>query len=588
MTSQGILQIIFYFAVLLALTVPLGSYMALVYEGRRTLLHPILRPLERLLYALGGVREEVEQRWTQYAASLLAFSLICFILTYALQRLQGVLPLNPAALGAKQATPDVSFNTAVSFMTNTNWQAYSGEATLSYFVQMLALTVQNFVSAAAGMAVAIAVIRGFARRQQNTIGNFWVDLVRGTVYILLPLALVGALILCSQGVIQNFRSYTTATTLEGETQTIAQGPAASQISIKQLGTNGGGFFNTNAAHPFENPTPFSNFLESLYILLIPASLVYTFGKMVKDTRQGWALFATMSLLFFAGICICYPAEQQGNPNLARLGVQMEATTDQPGGNMEGKETRFGIAQSALWTVATTAASNGSVNSMIDSYTPLGGLIPMFNIQTGEVIFGGVGAGLYGILLFAIIAVFIAGLMVGRTPEYLGKKIEGKEVKMAMLALVACAASILVFSAVSSQISFAQGSYWNAPGPAAVNLNNSGPHGLSEILYAYSSGTGNNGSAFAGLNVNTPWYNLTIGLAMLIGRFLIILPMLAVAGSLAAKAAVPATIGTLPTHGLLFVGLLAGTVIIVGALTFFPALSLTPVAEHFLMKGGRLF
>ena len=588
MTSQGILQILFYFAVLLALTVPLGSHMALVYEGRRTFLHPILRPLERLLYAAGGVREEVEQRWTQYAASLLAFSLICFVLTYALQRLQGVLPLNPAAFGAKQATPDVSFNTAVSFMTNTNWQAYSGEATLSYFVQMLALTVQNFVSAAAGMAVAIAVIRGFARRQQNTIGNFWVDLIRGTVYILLPLALVGALILCSQGVIQNFRSYTTATTLEGETQTIAQGPAASQISIKQLGTNGGGFFNTNAAHPFENPTPLSNFLESLYILLIPASLVYAFGKMVKDTRQGWALFATMSLLFFAGICICYPAEQLGNPNLARLGVQMEATADQPGGNMEGKETRFGIAQSALWTVATSAASNGSVNSMLDSYTPLGGLIPMFNIQTGEVIFGGVGAGLYGILLFAIIAVFIAGLMVGRTPEYLGKKIEGKEVKMAMLALVACAASILVFSAVSSQISFAQGSYWNAPGPAAANLNNSGPHGLSEILYAYSSGTGNNGSSFAGLNVNTPWYNLTIGLAMLIGRLLIILPMLAVAGSLATKAAVPATVGTLPTHGLLFVGLLAGTVIIVGALTFFPALSLTPVAEHFLMNGGRLF
>jgi potassium-transporting ATPase potassium-binding subunit len=588
MTSQGILQILFYFAVLLALTVPLGSYMALVYEGRRTFLHPILRPLERLLYALGGVREEAEQRWTQYAASLLAFSFICFVLTYGIQRLQGILPLNPAALGAKQTTPDVSFNTAVSFMTNTNWQAYSGEATLSYFVQMFALTVQNFVSAAAGMAVAIAVIRGFARRQQKTIGNFWVDLIRGTVYILLPLALVGALLLCSQGVIQNFKSSTVVTTLEGKTQTIAQGPAASQISIKQLGTNGGGFFNTNSAHPFENPTPLSNFLESLYILLIPASLVYTFGKMVKDTRQGWALFATMSLLFFAGISICYPAEQLGNPNLARLGVQMEATADQPGGNMEGKETRFGIAQSALWTVATTAASNGSVNSMLDSYTPLGGLIPMFNIQTGEVIFGGVGSGLYGILLFALIAVFIAGLMVGRTPEYLGKKIEGKEVKMAMLALVACAASILAFSAVSSQISFTPGSYWNAPGPAIANLNNSGPHGLSEILYAYSSGTGNNGSAFAGLNVNTPWYNVTIGLAMLIGRFLIILPMLAIAGSLAAKATVPVTIGTLPTHGFLFVGLLAGTVIIVGALTFFPVLSLTPIAEHFLMYSGRLF
>jgi K+-transporting ATPase ATPase A chain len=588
MTSRGILQIAVYFVVLLSLTKPLGSYMADVYEGKRTFLHPVLRPLERFIYCLSGVKEESEQRWTQYTASLLAFSVACFVFAYLIQRLQGFLPLNPAGLGAKQATPDVSFNTAVSFMTNTNWQAYSGETTLSYFVQMTALTVQNFVSAAAGMCVAIALIRGFARKQVNTIGNFWADLVRGTVYILLPLAFIGTLLLCSQGVVQNFSTYTTAATLEGETQTIAQGPAASQIAIKQLGTNGGGFFNVNSAHPLENTTPVSNFLESLFILLIPAGLVYTFGKMVKDTRQGWAVFATMSLLFLAGVFICYPAEQSGNPNLAKLGVQSSATAFQPGGNMEGKEVRFGIAPSALWAVATTDASNGSVNSMHDSYTPIGGLVLLFNIQTGEVIFGGVGAGLYGMLLFAIIAVFIAGLMVGRTPEYLGKKIEGKEVKMAMLALIACAASILVFTAVSSQIHFAKDSYWNTPGDATANMNNSGPHGLSEILYAYSSGTGNNGSAFAGINANTPWYNLTIGLAMLIGRFLIIIPMLAVAGSLAVKKSVPATSGTLPTHGPLFVGLLAGTVIIVGALTFFPALSLTPIVEHFLMKNGRIF
>lgn len=588
MTPSGVLQILLYFGVLLALTKPLGSYMARVYEGQRTCLHPILRPVERIAYAVGGVKEEVEQRWTQYAASVLAFSAVCFVVVYALQRAQGFLPLNPAGFGGKQATPDLSFNTAVSFMTNTNWQSYGGETTLSYFVQMVGLTVQNFVSAAAGMAVAIALVRGFARRQQNTIGNFWVDLVRGTVYILLPLALTGALFLCSQGVIQNFQKYTTVTTLEGKTQVIAQGPAASQVAIKQLGTNGGGFFNVNSAHPLENPTPLSNFVECLFILLIPAGLVYTFGKMVRDTRQGWAIFATMSLLFLAGVFVCYPAEQAGNPILARLGIQTQATATQPGGNMEGKEVRFGIAPSALWTVATSDASNGSVNSMLDSYTPLGGLIPLFNIQTGEVIFGGVGAGLYGMLLFAVVAVFIAGLMVGRTPEYLGKKIESKEVKMAMLALIACAASILVFTAASSQIHFQKDGYWNPPGAAAANTNNNGPHGLSEALYAYSSATGNNGSAFAGINVNTPWYNLTLGLAMLIGRFLIIVPMLAVAGSLATKKAAPATSGTFPTDGPLFVGILAGTVIIVGALTFFPALSLSPIVEHFLMYGGRLF
>jgi K+-transporting ATPase ATPase A chain len=473
-------------------------------------------------------------------------------------------------------------------MTNTNWQAYGGESTLSYFAQMVALTVQNFSSAAAGMCVAIALVRGFARRQQNAVGNFWVDLVRGTLYILLPLALIGALLLCSQGVVQNFHAGTTATTLEGKTQKIAQGPVASQVAIKQLGTNGGGYFNVNSAHPFENPTPLTNFIETLFILLIPAGLVYTFGKMVGDTRQAWSLLAAMSLLFLAGVFICYPAEQSGNPNLTTLGVQNTATESQPGGNMEGKEVRFGIAPSALWAVATTAASNGSVNSMHDSYTPLGGLVPLFSIQTGEVIFGGVGSGLYGMLLFAILAVFIAGLMVGRTPEYLGKKIEGKEVKMAMLALIACAAGILVFTALSSSISLVKSGYWNGPGSPAANVNNEGPHGLSEILYAYSSGIGNNGSAFAGLNANTPWYNLTLGVAMLIGRFLVMIPVLAAAGSLAMKKAVPATSGTLPTDDALFVGLLVATVMIVGALTYLPALSLTPIVEHLLMNSGRIF
>lgn len=588
MTAAGVFQILAYFVVLLALTKLLGAYMARVFEGQRTFLHPVLRPLERLLYKLGGVNEAGEQPWTQYTGSLLAFSLICFALTYAIQRLQGVLPLNPQGFGSQQATPDLSFNTAVSFMTNTNWQAYGGETTLSYLVQMMALTVQNFVSAAAGIAVAVAMVRGFARRQQNTIGNFCVDLVRGAVYILLPISLAGSLFLCSQGVIQNFGTYTTATTLEGKSQTIAQGPAASQLAIKQLGTNGGGFFGTNSSHPFENPTPLSNFMEMLFILLIPAALTYTFGVMVRDTRQGWALFAAMSILFLAGVFICYSAEQSGNPVLARLGLQVEPTPMQSGGNMEGKEVRHGIASSALWAVATTAASNGSVNSMHDSYTPLGGLVPLFNIQSGEVVFGGVGAGLYGMLLFAILAVFIAGLMVGRTPEYLCKKIESKEVKMAMLALIATAASILVFTAVSAVIDFPKAGYWNPPGPGIANTNNGGPHGLAEILYAYSSGAGNNGSAFAGLNVNTPWYNLTIGLAILIGRFLIIIPVLAIAGSLAAKRPVPATSGTFPTHGALFVGLLVGTVLIVGALTFFPVLSLGPIVEHFLLQDGKLF
>jgi K+-transporting ATPase ATPase A chain len=589
MTLMGIFQIVSYFLILLAVTKPLGVFMAKVFQGERTFLHPVLRPLERLAYSLSGIKETVEQRWTQYTASLLAFSMVSFLLTYVLQRIQGVLPFNSQGFGAAQTTPDLSFNTAVSFMSNTNWQAYGGEATLSYFVQMAALTVQNFLSAAAGMAVAIALVRGFARQQSNSIGNFWADLVRATLYILLPLSIVAALLLCSQGVIQNFSPYQQVTTMEGQQQIIPGGPAASQIAIKQLGTNGGGFFNTNSAHPLENPTPLSNFLQALLILLISAGLTYTFGVMVGDTRQGWALFAAMSIMFLVGVFVCYAAEQSGNPSLRDLGIQTRATEAQPGGNMEGKEVRYGIASSALWAVATTAASNGSVNSMHDSYTPIGGLVPLFFIQTGEVIFGGVGAGLYGILLFAILAVFIAGLMVGRTPEYLGKKVEGKEVKMAMLALIACAAALLAFSGISSVLQFPKDVYWNGSyGPTVANLNNAGPHGFSELLYAYSSAVGNNGSAFAGISVNTPWYNLTLGLAMLIGRFLIIIPMLAVAGNLAAKKKVPVTAGTFPTHTPLFIGVLVGTVVIVGALTYFPALALGPVVEQFLMAQGRFF
>jgi len=589
MTSMGIFQILAYFLVLLVLTKPLGAFMANVFQGRRTFLHPVLRPVERIIYNFGGVNDSAEQRWMQYTASVLAFSIVCFIFTYLFQRLQGILPLNPQGFGTAQTTPDLSFNTAVSFMTNTNWQAYGGETTLSYFVQMAALTVQNFVSAAAGIAIAIALVRGFARQQTHSIGNFWVDLTRATLYVLLPLSLVGALFLCSQGVIQNFSPYQKLTTLEGAEQTIPGGPAASQIAIKQLGTNGGGVFNTNSSHPFENPTPLSNFLQSIYILLISAGLAYTFGVMVGDTRQGWAIFAAMSVMLLVGTFICYGFEQAGNPNLTKLGIESQATKTQAGGNMEGKEVRYGVASSTLWAAATTAASNGSVNSMHDSFTPIAGLVPLFFIQTGEVIFGGVGAGLYGVLLFAVLAVFISGLMVGRTPEYLGKKIEGKEVKMVMLALIAAAAALLVLTGISSVIHFAKDSYWNGSyGSATGNLNNAGPHGFSEILYAYSSGVGNNGSAFAGITVNTPWYNLTIGLAMLIGRFLFIIPMLAVAGSLAAKKRVPVTVGTLPTHGPLFVGVLIGTIVIVGALTYFPALSLGPIVEHFLMLEGRLF
>src|SRR5579871_3429253 len=454
MTSLGLVQIVVYFLVLLAVTKPIGAYMARVFSGQRTFLHPLLRWLEVLFYKATGVREDLEQRWTQYAGALLSFSVFGFLLAYVLQRAQAYLPLNPQHFGTPNVSPDLAFNTAVSFVTNTNWQSYSGgESTFSYLVQMAALTVQNFVSGAAGIAIAIALIRGFARQQMKTIGSFWVDLTRATVYLLLPLSFVGALVLCSQGVIQNLHPYTGATTVEGKTQTIAQGPVASQEAIKMVGTNGGGFFGANSAHPFENPTPLSNFIQMLMIFLIPAGLLYTFGRMVGDTRQGWALFAAASVMFLIGVFVCYPAEQAGNPQLSKLGIQSAASATQPGGNMEGKETRFGIAATTLFATITTDASCGAIIGQHDSFVPIGGLVPLFNMMTGEVIFGGVGAGLYGILLYAIVAVFIAGLMVGRTPEYIGKKIEQKEVKMAMLAVIATAASVLVFSALSAVIQF---------------------------------------------------------------------------------------------------------------------------------------
>lgn len=595
MTLLGIAQILIFFALLVAITKPVGNFMYRVFEGERTFLHPVFRPLERLIYKLGGVREDEEQSWIRYSASMISLSVFSFIFVYALQRLQGHLPLNPMHFSTPQApqsatpmTPDLAFNTAVSFITNTNWQSYSPDTTVSYLTQMAALAVQNFVSAAVGIAVAVALIRGFARHTVKTIGNFWVDVTRCTLYILLPICILATLFFVWQGSIQNFKGPATATTLEGPTQVIEQGPLASQLSIKMLGTNGGGYFNANSAHPYENPTPLANLLQMLLLLSLGASLTYMFGKAVRDTRQGWALFAAMSVMFFAGVFICYWAEQRGNPMLTNMGLESAYTGSQPGGNMEGKEVRFGNATSALFATVTTDASCGAVNSMHDSYTPLGGMVPLFNIQTDEVIFGGVGAGLYSMLIYAVVAVFIGGLMVGRTPEYVGKKIEQKEVKMAIIAILATSLVILVFTALSSVAPFAKGGYWNSPGPAAANTNNGAAHGFSEILYAYSSGAGNNGSAFAGINANTPWYNLTIGLDMLVGRFLFIIPALAIAGSLAAKKLVPITSGTLPTNGTLFVVLLVGTVIIVGALTYFPALSLGPIVEHFQMLNGKLF
>jgi potassium-transporting ATPase potassium-binding subunit len=595
MTPLGIAQIVFYFVVLLIITKPLGTFIYRVFEGQRTFLHPILRPLERLIYRLGGVHEDQEQSWVRYSASLISLSIFSFLFVYVIQRLQGILPLNPMHFSTGHApqfatamTPDLAFNTAVSFMTNTNWQSYSPDTTVTYFVQMAALAVQNFVSAAVGIAVAVALIRGFARHTAKTIGNFWVDVTRCTLYILLPICFVATLLLVSQGCIQTFKGPKTVQTLEGASQVIERGPLASQEAVKMLGTNGGGFFNSNSAHPYENPTPLSNMLQMWLLLSIGAALTYTFGKMVHDTRQGWAIFAAMSVMFAVGVLVCYHYEARGNPVLTKLGIQNKYTGSQPGGNMEGKETRFGIAQSALFATVTTDASCGAVNSMHDSYTPIGGLVPLFNIQTDEVIFGGVGAGLYSMLIYVVIAVFIGGLMVGRTPEYVGKKIEQKEVKMALIAILATSLSILGFTALSSVAKFAKNSYWNSTGPASTNLSNNGPHGFSEILYAYSSGAGNNGSAFAGINADTPWYDLTIAIDMLIGRFLFIIPALAIAGSLATKKLVPVTSGTLPTNGGLFVVLLIATVVIVGALTYFPALSLGPIVEHFLLLNGHLF
>ena len=567
MTINGWLQIAIYFAVLTALVVPLGRYMARVFEGERTFLSPVLQPVETLLYRVSGVDEKREQHWITYTVAMLLFNAAGFVLLYALLRLQDLLPLNPADMSAVPA--DLAFNTAVSFTTNTNWQNYGGESTLSYLSQMVGLTTQNFVSAATGIALAIALVRAFARASGNTVGNFWVDLTRCTLYVLLPLAAVAALFLVWQGTPQNLGPYVDATTLEGAKQTIAQGPAASQIAIKQLGTNGGGFWNANGAYPYENPTPLSNFLEVLYILLISAALTHTFGRMVKDERQGWALYAAMSVVFLAGVAIAYWAEAAGNPHFAALGLDPA--------NMEGKEVRFGLANSSLWAVATTAASNGSVNAMHDSFTPLGGMIPIIMMQLGEIIYGGVGSGLYGMLLMVIVAMFVAGLMVGRTPEYLGKKIEAKEVKMAMLAILILPLSMLGFTAVSVLLPFGLSSMQDA-----------GPHGFSEVLYLYTSQTANNGSAFAGFTGNTLWYNTTGGLSMLVGRYFVIVPMMAVAGSLVAKKKVPASVGTFPTHGALFVGLLVGVIVIIGGLTFFPALALGPIAEHFAMQAKMVF
>ncbi|EGW23252.1 potassium-transporting ATPase subunit KdpA [Methylobacter tundripaludum] len=577
MTANGLVQITLYFVALLLLAKPLGVYMAAVYENRPLLLKRILGPLEAGFYRLSGVNPEQEMGWKSYAAALLWFNLFGGLAVFALQMLQAHLPLNPQQMA--NVTVDSAFNTAVSFATNTNWQGYSGETTMSYLTQMLGLSVQNFVSAATGMAVLVAMIRGFQRTHADGIGNFWADLTRGTLYILLPLSFVLALVLVGQGVVQTFKPYQTiplveqvSTATEKTTQTLAVGPAASQIAIKQLGTNGGGFFNVNSAHPFENPTPLANFLEMLLLILIPAALCHTFGTMVGDPRQGWAILSAMTLVLVSLLFVTVGYEQGGNPALAALGVEQSVSVDQSGGNMEGKETRFGIVNSAIWATATTAASNGSVNSMHDSYTPLGGMIPMWLIQLGEVIFGGVGSGLYGMLIFVLIAVFVAGLMIGRTPEYLGKKIEAFEIKMAAIVILIPAFFILGGTSLAIMVE---------AGKSAVA--NPGAHGFSEILYAFSSAAGNNGSAFAGLSANSPFYNTALGITMLFGRYGIMIPVLAIAGSLAAKKTVPTTVGTLPTHTPLFVMLLIGTVVLVGALTFVPALALGPVVEHLIMN-----
>lgn len=567
MTFNGWIQILVYCGIVVLLVKPLGGYMFRVFSGDRTLLSPLLAPVERSLYRISGTSEREEQHWTTYAAALLFFNLAGLLVLYALQRLQGSLPYNPAGMTAVE--PGLAFNTAASFMTNTNWQNYGGESTMSYLVQMAGLTVQNFLSAATGIAIAIALIRGFTKASGKSIGNFWVDMTRCTLYLLLPLCIVLTLVYVYLGIPQTLSAYLDATTLEGARQTIAVGPAASQIAIKMLGTNGGGFFNANAAHPFENPDAISNLIQMVSIFAIGAALTNVFGRMNGDQRQGWAILTAMGVLFIAGVAVCYWAEASGNPLMHTLGID--------GGNMEGKETRFGIALSALFAVITTAASCGAVNAMHDSFTALGGMIPIINMQLGEVIVGGVGAGLYGILMYIVIAVFVAGLMVGRTPEYLGKKIEAKEVKMAMLAILCLPLAMLIFTAIAVVL------------PSGVaSMANAGPHGFSEVLYAYTSAAANNGSAFGGLTGNTPWYNITLGIGMLMGRFLVIIPALAIAGSLVAKKTVPASAGTFPTDGPLFVALLVGVILIVGGLTFFPALAVGPIVEHLAGIHGQTF
>jgi K+-transporting ATPase ATPase A chain len=603
MSVKGLLQILFFFALVLAATKPLGLFMAHVFNRERTFLDPVLRPLEKLIYRLTRVDEKREMHWTEYAVAMLLFNAVTMVALYGIERLQGVLPLNPQSLGAVE--PSLSFNTAASFTTNTNWQAYVPEVTMSYLTQMAGLAYHNFASAATGIALAVAFIRGISRREMQSIGNLWVDLTRALLWVLLPFCVVGALLLVSQGVVQNLRPYDTAQlldkqTVEGDqrdaagnvvkgadgvpvketqaitTQTIAQGPVASQEAIKMWGTNGGGFFNTNSAHPFENPTPFSNLIEMFAIFAVSAGLTYTLGRMTGSQKHGWAVFAAMAVLFFVGVMTAYWAEARGNPLLA--GTDQSVSRMASGGNMEGKEVRFGIATSALFATATTDASCGAVNSMHDSFTPLGGLVPLANIMLSETIFGGVGAGLYGLLIYVVLAVFIAGLMVGRTPEYLGKKIEAYDVKMAMLVTLVFPLLILVFTAISV-VSADFGT---------SQLNNAGPHGLSEILYAFTSGTGNNGSAFAGLSANTLWYNTAIGLTTLAGRFFMVIPMLAMAGNLARKKNVPPSLGTFPVTTPLFTTLLVSVIVIVGALTFFPALSLGPIVEHLLMQSGKTF
>jgi potassium-transporting ATPase potassium-binding subunit len=598
MTSNGWFQIFFFLVVIFAITKPMGAFMTRVFNREKTFLDFALRPIEKLVYRVCGVRDDREMHWIEYGTAMLLFSVVSLFLLYLIERTQHVLGFNPQKLA--NIAPDLAWNTATSFTTNTNWQSYVPETTMSYLTQMAGLAYHNFASAAVGIALAVALIRGIARREMKTIGNFWVDLTRSFLWVLLPISFVVALVLVSQGVVQNFKPYATAQLVEPQTvqtqgtdgktttqtvtqQIIALGPVASQEAIKMFGTNGGGFFNTNSAHPFENPTPFTNFLEMILIFAIPSGLTYTLGRMTGSPRHGWAVWSAMAALFLVGVFAAYTAESHGNPEIASIATAQSGTIDQSasmqqaGGNMEGKETRFGIANSALFATVTTDASCGAVNSMHDSFTPLGGMVPLLNIMLGEVIFGGVGSGLYGMIVFVILAVFIAGLMVGRTPEYLGKKIEAFDVKMAMLSVLAASLTILIFAAIAVVTK-----------PGLAGISNPGPHGLSQILYAFTSSVGNNGSAFGGINATTVWYNTTTGIAMLLGRFFVVIPILAIAGNLAAKKTTPASLGTFPVTGPLFTTLLVSTIVIVGALTFFPALSLGPILEHLLMNAGRAF